>query len=327
MQMRSFGASGVEASAVGFGLWTVSTGWWGEHTDEQACALLRAGYDAGVRLFDTADTYGEGRGERLLADALADVRDELCLATKFGYDIYAPWERKGHEERPHDWSPGFARFALERSLERLGTDRVDLWQLHNPRLEALRSDALWEAIEQARAEGLVRAVGVALGPAIGWREEGLFAIRERPLDAIQIIHNMLEQDPGRDLLAACAEHGVGALVRVPHSSGMLEGRYTKDTVFAPNDHRRHRPRSWLLEGVEKVDRLRFLETPQRTLGQAAIQWLLADPAVTGVLPNVYDVEQLAEFAAAPATPPLGEDELARVAELYERNFDVTPVTA
>src|SRR5262249_46999312 len=150
--------------------------------------------------FDTADTYGEGRGERLLAQAFAGRRDEITLATKFGYDIYSPWERKGHSERPHDWSPGFARFALEQSLERLGTDHVDVWQLHNPRLDALQSDRLWDEIEKARGEGLVRAVGVALGPAIGWRDEGVWALQHRRLDALQIIHNMLEQDPGRELL-------------------------------------------------------------------------------------------------------------------------------
>jgi aryl-alcohol dehydrogenase-like predicted oxidoreductase len=327
MQTRTFGASGVEASTVGFGVWTISTGWWGDVSDEQAKELLRAAFDAGITLFDTADTYGEGRGERLLAEALGDVRDQVTIATKFGYDIYSPWDRKGHQERPHDWSPTFARFALERSLERLRTDHVDVWQLHNPRMDALRSDALWEAIAQARDEGLVRAIGIALGPAIGWRDEGVFALEERPIDEAQIIHNLLEQDPGREFLEIANRQGVGVMVRVPHSSGLLEGRYTKDTEFAANDHRRHRPRRWLLEGVDKVERLRFLEEPGRTLGQAAIQWLLADPAVTCVLPNIYGREQLEEFAAAPSTPPLSDDELERVAALYARNFDVVPVEA
>jgi aryl-alcohol dehydrogenase-like predicted oxidoreductase len=328
MQHRTFGRSGVAASTIGFGVWTISTGWWGDVSDDDACALLRQAFDQGVTFFDTADTYGEGRGERLLAQALGDVRDQVTIATKFGYDIYSPWERKGHQERPHDWSPGFARFALERSLERLGTDHVDVWQLHNPRMDALESDALWEAVDAAKSEGLVRAVGVALGPAIGWRDEGVFALREREMDALQIIHNMLEQDPGAELLDLARERGVGVMVRVPHSSGMLEGKYTRDTVFEANDHRRHRKREWLLEGVEKVERLRFLtEGTGRTLGQAALLWLLADPAVTTTLPNIYGAEQLEEFAAAADCTPLTDDELARVAELYERNFDVTPLTA
>jgi aryl-alcohol dehydrogenase-like predicted oxidoreductase len=323
METRSLGQSGVPASILGFGAWTISTGWWGDYSDEQAVELIRLAVERGITFFDTADTYGEGRSERQLRTALEGMRDRVTLATKFGYDIYSPWERKGHQERPHDWSPGFARFALEASLERLGTDHVDLWQLHNPRLDALQSEPLWEMIETLRAEGLVRAVGVALGPAIGWRDEGVWALENRRFDALQIIHNMLEQEPGRELCDLARERGVGVVVRVPHSSGMLEGRYTRDTVFAENDHRRHRTQEWLEQGLEKIDRLGFLTADgSRTLGQAALAWLWADPAVSSVLPNIYGAEQLEEFAAATTVPPLDERELARVAELYDRNFDL-----
>ena len=179
MKTRTFGTSGIPASEVGFGLWTVSTGWWGEHSDESAVALLREAYDLGITFFDTADTYGEGRGETLLAQALGDVRDDITIATKFGYDIYSPWERKGHVERPHDWSPKFIRYALEQSLARLGTDHIDVYQLHNPRMDAIRSDAVFEVLEEARDAGKIRAYGVALGPAIGWRDEGIEAFSLR----------------------------------------------------------------------------------------------------------------------------------------------------
>jgi aryl-alcohol dehydrogenase-like predicted oxidoreductase len=110
------------------------------------------------------------------------------------------------------------------------------------------------------------------------------------------------------------------LVRVTHSSGMLEGKYTPDTVFPPGDHRNHRPRSWLLNGIKKVERLRFLESAERTLGQAALQWLLADDRVASTLPNIYEEAQLLEFAKAPETPRLTHDELARIEELYAENF-------
>ena len=323
VKTRTFGTSGIPASEVGFGLWTVSTGWWGEHSDESAVALLREAYDLGITFFDTADTYGEGRGETLLAQALGDVRDDITIATKFGYDIYSPWERKGHVERPHDWSPKFIRYALEQSLARLGTDHIDVYQLHNPRMDAIRSDAVFEVLEEARDAGKIRAYGVALGPAIGWRDEGIEAFSLRRPAAGQIIHNLLEQDPGRELIETARENGVGLMVRVPHSSGMLEGKYTKDTVFAENDHRRHRPKEWLEQGLRKVERLGFL-TEERTLGQAAMKWLLAEPAVTTVLPNIYDSAQLREFAAAPATADLSSAELERVADLYENGFYLEP---
>jgi aryl-alcohol dehydrogenase-like predicted oxidoreductase len=323
MKTREFGSSGITASEVGFGLWTISTGWWGDHSDESAIALLREAYDLGITLFDTADTYGEGRGETLLQKALGDVRDHITIATKFGYDIYSPWERAGHVERPHDWSPEYVRYALEQSLARLGTDRIDVYQLHNPRMDAIRSDEVFTVLEDAVATGKIRSYGVALGPAIGWREEGLEAFRTRDLAAAQIIHNLLEQDPGRDLITAAREASIGLMIRVPHSSGMLEGHYTSDTVFAPNDHRRHRPKEWLIEGLRKVETLGFL-TEGRTLGQAAIQWLLAEPAVTTVLPNIYNSEQLHEFAAAPDTPGLTASELEHVAELYATDFAAEP---
>jgi aryl-alcohol dehydrogenase-like predicted oxidoreductase len=319
MQRREFGSSGITASEVGFGLWTVSTGWWGEHSDESAIRLLREAYDLGITLYDTADTYGEGRGETLLRKALGDVRDRITIATKFGYDIYSPWERKGHVERPHDWSPEYVRYALDQSLARLGTDRIDIYQLHNPRMDAIRSDDVFAVLEDAVTAGKIGCYGVALGPAIGWRDEGLEAFRTRDLAEAQIIHNLLEQDPGRDLIEAARDTSIGLMIRVPHSSGMLEGRYTKDTEFGPNDHRRHRPKEWLTEGLRKVEQLGFL-TEGRTLGQAAIQWLLAEPVVTTVLPNIYDSEQLREFAAAPDTPALTASELERVADLYASDF-------
>ena len=145
------------------------------------------------------------------------------------------------------------------------------------------------------------------------------------MDALQIIYNLLEQDPGRRFFPVAAELGIGILVRVPHSSGLLEGKFTAETTFPPGDHRSHRPRSWLLEGLQKIERLKFLyEGRGMTLGQAALKWVLAEPTVTSAQPNIYDLEQLEEFAAAPDLPDLTEDDLRRVAALYARNFDLQP---
>jgi aryl-alcohol dehydrogenase-like predicted oxidoreductase len=152
MRYRTFGTTGITASEVGFGVWTLATGWWGEHSDDDAVALLRRGHDLGITFFDTADTYGEGRGERLLADAFG-ARDDVVVGTKFGYDIYSPWERKGHSERPHDWTPGFVRFALEQSLQRLGRETIDVYQLHNPRLDPLALRRALRAARELRAGG------------------------------------------------------------------------------------------------------------------------------------------------------------------------------
>ena len=323
MKKRALGSSGVNVSEVGFGVWTVATGWWGEYSDDEAVALLRHARDRGINFFDTADTYGEGRGETLLEKAFGADSD-VVIGTKFGYDIYSPWERKGHVERPHDWTPAFVKYALEQSLRRLGRDHIDFYQLHNPRLDALQDDGLFEMLDGLVNAGTIGSIGVALGPAIGWRTEGLWAIENRPIHAIQVIHNLLEQQPGRDFIASAKNNDTSIVVRVPHSSGKLEGKYTLETVFDENDHRRHRPKSWLVEGVQKVEQVRFLEREDRTMGQAAIQWLLHENVVASVLPNIYNAEQIDEFAATSDTAPLTDEEFRTVEDLWEDDFGVAP---
>ncbi len=327
MNYRNFRGTDVTVSEVGFGLWTVSTGWWGRYTDEEAVRLMHVARDFGVTLFDAADTYGNGRSEELIAKAFGGRRDEIVIATKIGYDFVNHADaRRGQREIPQDFSPEALRRATDAALGRLQTDCIDLLQLHNIRMEQVDDDAVWETLEDLRADGKVRHYGVALGPAIGWLGEGVRAIRVRKPTVLQHIYNLLEQHPGRTIQQAAKESHAETmfLIRVPHSSGMLEGKYTAETVFPPNDHRNHRPRSWLLNGVKKVEQLRFLEREGRTLGQAAIQWLLADSRTASVLPNIYDEVQLREFAAAPDQVALTADELARVQALFENHFGLEP---
>ncbi len=324
MKYRTVGDTDIAVSEVGFGVWTVSTGWWGEVDDERSVKLLREARERGINYFDTADTYGSGKGETLLADAFGHVRDEVVISTKIGYDFYNHTARRGQQERPQDWSEGFIRFALEQSLKRLGTEYIDLLQLHNAKMDAIEDDELFALMEEFKREGKIRAYGVALGPKIGWVEEGVRAMRERSVDGVQMIYNLLEQDPGRRLIETARETNTSLIVRVPHSSGMLEGHYGANTTFAKNDHRRHRPKEWLTTGLKKVEQLSFLtESGERTLGQAALKFVLAAPEVVSTLPNIYGMEQIEEFATAPDTPDLTPEELSRIAELYEDNFGIS----
>ncbi|HTU69893.1 MAG TPA: aldo/keto reductase [Candidatus Baltobacteraceae bacterium] len=323
MKYRTYPNSNLTVSEIGFGMWTTSTGWWGEKTDDEAVQMLHEARDLGITLFDAADTYGNGRSEEQLARAFGNRRSDVVIATKFGYDIYSnPGERRGQMELPQNVSPAFIRKALDESLRRLGTDYIDIYQLHNAKMEHVHDPAMWATLEELRAEGKIRMYGIALGPAIGFLCEGVDAVKERNVATLQIIWNMLEQFPGDKQIAAADEVGAdtGFMIRVPHASGMLEGHYTEETVFPENDHRRHRPRSWLINGIQKVKQLRFLESPSRTLGQAAIQWLLREPRVMTVLPNIYDSAQLREFALATESPALTADELAAIDALYRRNF-------
>jgi aryl-alcohol dehydrogenase-like predicted oxidoreductase len=322
MRYRQLGHTGLTVSEVGFGTWTVATTWWGISDPQVGIRLLRRAFDLGITLIDAGDSYGNGLGESLVADALRSHRHELVLATKFGYDFYTHGERRtGQRELPHDFSPAFVRRAVDGSLQRLETDHIDLYQMHNVRLTHLQQDDLFATLEDLRAQGKIGAYGVALGPAIGWRDEGLYALHVRHVPSIHMIYNALEQEPGRTLLAAAAETGAGALIRVPHSSGLLEGHYTAETTFPPSDHRSHRSREWLLTGLQKLEQLRFLhEGRGMTIGQAALKFILGQQAVASTLPNIYNEDQLAEFAAAPDCPDFTADDLARVVELYDSQF-------
>jgi aryl-alcohol dehydrogenase-like predicted oxidoreductase len=325
MNYRTYRNTDLRVSEVGFGMWTVSTGWWGDFTVEQSVDLMRKAFDLGVTLFDAADTYGNGLSEELIAKAFCHQRDQIVIATKVGYDfVHHGNERRGQREIPQDFSPEAIVRATEAALQRLKTNRIDLLQLHNIRMEQISDDAVWETLEKLRDRGLIRYYGIALGPAIGWLYEGVNCVKERSVTSVQHIYNTLEQHPGAAIHQAAREPGKETMfmIRVPHSSGMLEGNYTAETTFPANDHRNHRPRAWLINGVKKVEQLRFLERPNRTLGQAALLWLLKDPLVASTLPNIYNEKQLTEFATISECPELTDEEMDQIAALYTANFGV-----
>jgi aryl-alcohol dehydrogenase-like predicted oxidoreductase len=329
VRTRRFGDTDLEASEIGFGTWALGSTWWGDVSERAGERLLREALELGITFFETGDAYGQGANEELVGRVLEPHRDRIQISTKFGYVLDSGRREHSEGERPQRWDGPFIRAALEDSLGRLRTDHVDLYQLHNPRLEAIDSDECFATLEELRAEGKLRHYGVALGPAIGWREEGLRAIVGREVASVQTVYNLLEQDPGRDLMAAAAEHGVGVMARVPTSSGLLDDNLTLETTFGPGDHRRHRPREWLVEGLQKIDRIRFICGPEtgRSMPQAALRFILAQPQMTVVIPTIANEAELREYAGAADVPDLTGEELARLAELYERNFDVEPVSA
>lgn len=361
MRYRALHGTNLQLSEIGFGTWTVSTGWWGNYTDEEAQRLIRAAIDLGINYIDTADAYGNGRGETILAPILKEHPD-VVVGTKFGYDFYNnPVRPRGQRELPQDMSPKFIRFACEQSLKRLGIEAIAIYQPHNPRVDVLMQDEHWETLDALKREGKILSTGPSLGPAIGWRDEGIYAAAVRKAPVTQMIYNLLEQDPGREFILA-AERGSAYpavadamrgqthkkacaptawfdtsfrawkvnpepqfLIRVPHSSGMLEGKYTLETKFDESDHRSHRPRSWLVEGLQKVDRIKPLcDARGVTIAQLALLWVYAHPSALSALPNIYDEEQLCEFVAASDHAPLSDGEMEQIQQMYARNFDVAP---
>ncbi len=344
MRYRNLHGTTLQISELGFGTWTLTTGWWGVYSDAEARRLIQVALDAGINYIDTADAYGNGRGETMLKPLLAE-HPEVIVGTKFGYDFYNNPERpRGQRELPQDMSPKFVRFAIEQSLQRLGVDHVAIYQPHNPRVVTLMEDEHWETLGSLKKEGKILSYGPSLGPAIGWRDEGIYANaagREFILAAekgpsYEGVPESMRGELGKKVCTPSsafdpsfrawkANPDPQFLIRVTHSSGMLEGKYTLDTKFDETDHRSHRPRSWMVEGLQKVDRLESLRKERGvTLGQFALLWLYAHKSILSALPNIYDEEQIHEFAAASEHSPLNDAEMEKIQEMYVRNFDITP---
>ncbi|MBI2166062.1 MAG: aldo/keto reductase [Chloroflexi bacterium] len=332
MKFRRLGNTDLTVSEVGFGVWSVSTGWWGPVGLDEGTTLLQRALDTGINFFDTADTYGDGLGEEMVGQALSAHRHEIVLATKVGYDFYAYQVRQGHRERPQNFSPEYIRSACEKSLRRLRTDYVDLYQLHNPRLEVIRQDEVIGTLSQLIEEGKIRHAGVALGPDIGWFEEGEASMRDRKVPSLQIIYSILEQQPARRFFPLAREHGTGLLARVPHASEVLTERFRKTPpVFQQGDHRSHRRKEWLEEAVRKVDALDFLLSHhEMTLDQMAIKFCLTETTIASVLPNITNLEELSLYSSAPDMEDVCQECIARLFQLYDRGFrteDTAPEAA
>ena len=322
MRFRELPRTELILPEVGFGVWTVATDWWGKISDENRASLLENALELGVNFLDTADTYGEGFGEEILAKVLGHRRKDIIISTKFGYDFYdKSVPREGHQERAQKFDREFVTFACEQSLRRLETDYIDLYQIHNPKMTALERDDLFETLEQLQFDGKIRYFGAALGPDIGWFEEGEASMRDRHVDSMQMIYSIIEQDPARDFFPISEEENVGLISRVPHASEVLTGRFIEPPTFQEGDHRASRKAEWMREALRKAAEVKFLaQEDTRTMSQSAIKFCLAQPSIISVLPNFTNMDELKEYTGAPETPDLTVEELSRLDDLWQNDF-------
>lgn len=328
MKYRTLGKSGIKVSEIGFGAWTIGLDWWGKKIDDdEAIRMLKRAYDLGINFYETADMYGKGKSEKLLGQAFKDMRDEVVYSTKWGYDMYGA-EQVGHSELPQKHDPEFLQFALKKSMERLQTDRIDVYSMHNPKMDALQNDELFASLDSLVENGAIKGHGVALGPAIGWRDEGLFSITNRNITCLQTVYNVLEQDPGRDLMRAASQHGVGIMVRVPDASGLLTGKVNASTRFDKNDHRSFRKQEFIQEAMQKIENMRPLARSKGwNVTELAIKFILSQGPVSVVLPTMVSVEEIEMFAAISDGRYLSSAEALQLEQMYEKNFYVKPVAS
>lgn len=328
MRYRTIPGTELSVSELAFGNFIFGSHMWGKtrQDEPEGIALQNKAVDLGVNFFDTGDAYNNGRAEMMMAETLAYAgRDKIVLSTKFGYDFYNdPGTAGSHRERKQDFSARFITYALEQSLTRLKTDHVDLYQAHNIKLPHLTAE-FHEAMQKLVRDGKVRYWGIALGPAIGWREEGVAALQHWPDCAtVQTVFNMFEHHPGREICETARRLGRGGIIsRVPHSSGILQDIYTSDMKF--NDHRKFRDKNWLIYGLKKVEMLRHIQKAHNcTMGQLAIKWLLTWPAMSSVQPNIVTEADLNEFAAACNGDLLKPPEMEEIQQFVESDFGFGP---
>ena len=318
MKTRRLGKTNREVSEIGFGAWAIG-GSWGETVDSTSISAMNAAVDSGVTFFDTADVYGDGRSERLIAQLLRERDEPLVVATKFGRR--APLEVGQYTyENLRGW--------LERSRENLGVETVDLVQLHCPPWEAYYTPSVFEACDRLVEDGLVRAYGVSVEKV----EEALKAIEYPGVASVQIIFNVFRQRPAELFFEQARSRGVGVIVRVPLASGLLTGKFTRDSTFGADDHRlfnRHGEQFDMGEtfsgvdyetGLEAVEELRSIVPEGATLAQLALRWILMFDAVSTVIPGAKNPEQARANAAAADLPPLSDETMARIAELYDERI-------
>jgi aryl-alcohol dehydrogenase-like predicted oxidoreductase len=318
MRSRRLGKTGRDVSEIGFGAWAIG-GSWGQTNDAESLAAMHAAVDAGVTFFDTADVYGDGRSERLIAELLRERDEELFVATKFGRRAPLDVAQYTYDN---------LRAWLERSRANLGVDTVDLVQLHCPPWEAYYTPAVFDACDRLVDEGLVRAYGVSVETV----EEALKAIEYPNVATVQIIFNIFRQRPAELFFEQARRRDVGIIVRVPLASGLLTGKFSRDTSFSSGDHRSFNRSGEHFDvgetfagidferGVDIVEELKGLVPEGATLAQLALRWILDFEAVSTVIPGAKSPEQARANAAAAALPPLDEETLQTIGGLYRERI-------
>lgn len=317
MQYRELGRTGWRVSEISFGAWAIGA-MWGKVDDSESLAALHRAVDLGVNFIDTADVYGDGRSERLIARLRQERRETIYVATKAGRRL-SPHTAEGYNKA------NLTRF-VEDSLRNLETDRLDLLQLHCPPPAVYYRPEVFDALDELARAGKIRYYGVSVETV----EEGLKAIEYPGVQSVQIIFNMFRHRPAELFFPEAKRRRVGILARVPLASGLLTGRMTRESTFPKDDHRSFNRSGQMFDvgetfsgvdfetGLEAVEALRPLVPPNVTMAQLALRWILMFEAVTCAIPGAKRPSQVEENVRAAELPPRSEAHMAKVREVYDK---------
>lgn len=300
MQYRELGKTGIRVSVIGFGAWAIGGAvgasgaplGWGKTSDDESLAAIRRARDLGVTFFDTADSYGFGRSESLLGIVLSRKRQDVVIATKVGN------VRSSTGELRKDFTKQHIFHAVDGSLKRLRTDYIDVYQMHNPSVQDLAREEIQEAMEMLQDAGKVRFWGVSVSTP----EEGIEIINRGWGHTLQVLYNILNQAPAKELFPLARQRGYGVITRVPLASGLLTGKFRSDTTFSSDDVRQNflTPRR-LDEAVERIDTVKSIvgaSSSSRVLTDSALKFAIADDAIATTIPGARNVHQVEINAAA-----------------------------
>jgi aryl-alcohol dehydrogenase-like predicted oxidoreductase len=311
---RPLGRTGLEVSEISFGAWAIG-GDWGEVPEADALAGLQAAVDAGVNLFDTADVYGRGRSEELLGRAVGN-RSDVLVATKF-----CRWDDVAD---PASYGEKRVRGYCEASLRRLRREAIDLYQVHSPPTEVIARGDVFEVLRTLQREGKVRSFGVSVETAA----QGRVALEHDGVAVLQVIFNIFRQNLVDELFPQVETAGAGVLARIPLASGLLTGKFTRESTFPSKDHRNYNRNGAAFNvgetfagvpfelGVELAEELRWIADGRGTMAAAALRFVLDNPNVSAAIPGFKSPSQVEENLAAATVPPFSSVELERLAGFY-----------
>ncbi len=314
MKYREFGNSGISVSEVGFGSWAIGGNEHGNsygYTDDKVSAeAIERALELGCNFFDTADVYGLGHSEELLGKALKAHRHNVVIATKVGADFYGG---AGHQ----DFTDKYIRYAIDKSLTRLKTDYIDVYQLHNPPLKLIEQPETYQIFDELKREGKIRTWGLSIFDPI----EGLVALKSGRPDCLQLVYNIFSQKAAEELLQRAREANCAVIAREPLANGFLTGKYQGDSSFESGDIRHAWPRNFIQARTLAAERLRSTMPGSRlSLAQLALRFVLACEAVSVVIPGIKTADQAEENLTASDLPALNQAELAQINELLKSNF-------
>ncbi|WP_160724418.1 aldo/keto reductase [Bacillus sp. USDA818B3_A] len=316
MNYRELGNTGIKISEVSFGTWAIG-GSWGKTSDEEALKSLDYAIGQGVNFFDTADVYGDGHSEELLAKATKGREDQIHIATKFC--------RQGDIFDPHTYSYEKVSAYCEDSLRRLNREAIDLYQIHCPATDILRDGSVFQVLDRLKQEGKIKQYGVSVETV----EEGLICLEHPNVKSLQIIFNIFRQKPLEELIPEANKKGVGLLVRLPLASGLLTGKFTRTHEFEADDHRRFNENGEAFnvgetfaglgfkKGVELADQLKWIAEDRQSMASAALRWILDQKEITCIIPGFKNVKQVEENFLALDTKPFTEEEKNKLQNFYQ----------